>query len=306
MENIIINPENFQENYLDFLNVCFPNWGTEKDYEWVFERIVGDKKSDIMIINDDQNNILAGSGISYRKLRKEDEKKIDIGIMTGSWTLPIARGKGCFTKIIDISKKICEQRNVHFLTAFVMESNPSFRRLKEAGSHLIPTYHFKSKDSNNEGKFETSVIKVNSQLRSEIYYKFIETGKGYLNFSYSEDEFYGQYMNSSRNIEILKVGSDYAILEETQNIIKVLFVTHNSLEIYEQNIISINSWAKKERSKNLLLFTTINDKAKVLNVLGYEKLPGYFTILVTDSMSKRVINFEKEFKDININLGDKM
>ena len=43
MEKIIINPENYKEQYINNLNQCFNNWGGDKEYNWVFNRIVGKK-----------------------------------------------------------------------------------------------------------------------------------------------------------------------------------------------------------------------------------------------------------------------
>ena len=65
MENILINPKDYEDKYIYYLNQCFTNWGTDKDYNWVFNRTVGDKTSDIIIIRNEDNDVIAGSGVSY-------------------------------------------------------------------------------------------------------------------------------------------------------------------------------------------------------------------------------------------------
>ena len=114
MESIIINPENYKDEYIKYLNQCFNNCCNNKKYDWVFNRTIGDKSSDIILIKDEDNEVIAGSGIIYRKLESQNGCVIDIANMTDSWTLPKARGKGCFSKIIEISREISSKRMYHF------------------------------------------------------------------------------------------------------------------------------------------------------------------------------------------------
>lgn len=303
MENILINPLNFKDKYINYINQCFPNWGSDKDYNWVLNRTVGDKTSDIIIIKNEEDDVIAGSGITYRKLKIENNAEIGIGIMTGSWTLPKARGKGCFSKIISISKDICNQKGVPFLTAFVMESNPSFRRLSDAGALLIPTYHCFSKEVSYPNASKISIVKRVSKVKSEIFCKFKNSQKNYLGFNYTPEEFFQQYIDRIRNIELLNIDEDYAIVEETENIIKVLFTTYGDLSSFEKNIQSIANWGLQNKSKKLLLFSTKKDIAEVLINLEFENLSGYFTILST--FKDTMVNKDM-FKLLNINFGDKM
>ncbi len=302
MERIIINPENYEDIYIYNLNQCFNSWGGRQEYNWVFNRVVGENQSDIIVIKDKHDDVIAGSGITYRKLIIDDHHVTDIGIMTGSWTLPIAQGKGCFSKIIEVSKNICTLKRVPFLTAFVMESNPSFRRLKNAGSSLISTYHFVSKEIYYSDIKTITVLKKEPKIYSELYYNFIKAQKGYLKFYYTHEEFYQQYINRSKNTEILQIGDDYAVIEETENIIKVVFITFNTSSLIN-NTKALANWGLQTKSKKILIFTTKKEIAEALNILGFEYSSGYFTIL--NSSKDSSINMDI-FNQVNINLGDKM
>ena len=140
MEKIVLNPDNHESQYLDYLNECFPNWGGTTEYDWVFERKVGAFSADILLIENEEDGVIAGSAVSYRKL-SQNGQNAEIGIMTGSWTLPAARKKGCFGKMINTSSELCRKKSVPYLTAFVTETNPSCRGLSSAGSYMFPTYH---------------------------------------------------------------------------------------------------------------------------------------------------------------------
>lgn len=303
MENVAINPKDYRDEYINNLNKCFKNWGGHEEYNWIFQRTVGDKTPDIIVISDPNNEIIAGSGVTYRKLKVANQKTIDIGIMTGSWTLPQARGKGCFSKMIEVSKHICNQNDVAYLTAFVMESNPSYRRLKEAGSFLIPTYHYFSNETVYPNTSKVVAVDGQPKIYSEIYTKLTKSQQTNLNFNYTLEEFIAQYINRIKKIEILKIGDDYSIIEETESVIKVHLITYDNLSLFEYNVTSLANWGLENKSKKLLLFSTKKNEAEVLHKLKYDNSPGFFTVLSTCQNAKPNTDI---FKQIAINMGDKI
>ena len=191
MEKFVINPEKYKQEYIKNLNTCFGHWGGEEEYEWGFERQIGKHHTDIMLIENKEDGVIAGSAVSYRKLSKEGDF-FDIGIMTGSWTLPAARRKGCFSKIIDCSKSLCKENEVLYLTAFVTETNASSRRLESAGSHMLPTFHLFSPQEkyeiNNIEFPEIEILEQTDELHGQLYQRLQETQKSFLNFKYSPEE----------------------------------------------------------------------------------------------------------------------
>src|SRR4051812_19943519 len=118
------NPDGIGSEYLRSLNACFPHWGDETVYNWCFERPVAGLKADQMIIRLN-GSVIAGSAVSYRTIRFPHGPTALAGIMTGSWTLPEARGQGCFTRMIEESVSLAASRGCAGLLAFVTEDNPS-------------------------------------------------------------------------------------------------------------------------------------------------------------------------------------
>lgn len=305
MEKIRTNPENFQDEYIKNLNIAFDGWGGKKEYDWVFNRKVGNHSSDILLIENEEDGVIAGSGISYRIL--SDAKRtveIEIGIMTGSWTLPAARRKGCFTKIINSSKELCSKKEVPFLTAFVTDTNPSSRRLRSEGSYMFPTYHLFSpiapfKDNNLTAK----AIDHNEEVYRSIYDRAREQQAKFLNFSYDFPEFVGQYLERIKPTTILKINEDYAILEDGVNESKVLLLTYGDKESLKLNMEKVTNWSLKHKDQRTFFFSTRKEVAEVGEQLEFENLPGYFTIL---SSSDEETAYRESFKNLNINMADKM
>jgi hypothetical protein len=305
VENLIINPDNYQGNYINYLNQCFDNWGGNREYEWVFNRTVGDKISDIIIIKDENNETIAGSGITYRKIDSQNGGVIDIAIMTGSWTLPKARGRGCFSKIIQISREISNKKGVTYLTAFVTENNASFRRLKVAGSFLLPSYYLFSQKKlyDHPNSLSVSLINNDMEVVSDIYNKIRESEKNFLHFNYTLDEFCHQYIKRPNNVEIVQICNDYALIEEVDKLIKVHLITYEDIRIFEKNIKSLLNWGLQNRSKKLFLFSTRKEIAEICDNLAFENMNGYYTIIDT---SNSVISEKDDFAKLDINMGDKM
>jgi hypothetical protein len=305
MEKIVINPESFQSQYIRYINECFSHWGQDKEYDWAFNRRVGEHTADIMIIRNEEDEVIAGSAVTYRKLEKPDGSHIDIGIMTGSWTLPKARGRGCFSKIIQLSKELAGQRGVPYLTAFVTESNASFRRLRGAGSVLLPTsFLFSPKEPYaDQDASEITVPDVENELVADIFEKFSQSQKDFICYDYTLEEFRQQYIDRPNGSEIIRLGDNFAIVEETHNVVRVLLITYNNLAQFEKAVKQLTNWGLKNRSKKLLLFSTQQGLIERCKSIGFEDMQGYFTILGTSEEAEKQV---EELMQLNINMGDKM
>lgn len=162
-----LNPAGIDESYLEALNLCFPGWGDEKQLVWVLNRAVGGPVPDRMLIRMD-GTLVAGSAVSYRWLERDGQRML-IGIMTGSWTLPEARGQGCFTRIIEESLAVTASRGGAILLAFVTEDNPSFRRLRDAGAALFPTTYFQGHGAPLDGGPMIEAVSLDEALEATLF-----------------------------------------------------------------------------------------------------------------------------------------
>lgn len=304
MENILINPENYQFEYIKNLNLCFNGWGDDILYNWVFDRKVGKYESDILVIKSDEGEVMAGSGITYRKLIKGDDL-IDIGIITGSWTLPAARRKGCLAKFVEVSANLCREKNVDYITAFMMETNPSSRRLRAAGAFMFPTFHLFSPEEkfSDPGSVSLRERKKDPELLREIYNQMVVTQADKIHFDYQLEEFRKQYIHRPKESFILQINEDFAVMEESENAVKILLLTFPDTEEFITYIKKIANWCLENRNKKIFYFTSREEIGEICTRLGFENLPGFFTILKTNG---REIEYSKEFEDLWINMGDKM
>lgn len=300
----IVNPENFDKKYLEYLNECFPDWGNKATLDWVINRKVNNQKADFFVIESDTNEVLAGSAISYRELKTQDKNCLEIGIMTGSWTLPISRGMGCFTETIKKSSEIVESKNKHFLTAFVTQTNASFRRLKDAGSFLINTNYIISQSLNNENKsdfLDIIFLENTNQNLLDIFNKRIEILNNKIHFDYNFDDFQNQFVNRLNPVSLLKINNHYAIVEQTPKMFQLHFSSSYTIDL----ISKIVNWANNY-NKELIFFTT-NCNNDFISNNNYKIIEGFFTILNNNNSKNldlyTIFNQQSEF---DIQYGDKM
>ncbi|WP_162126243.1 GNAT family N-acetyltransferase [Flavobacterium phycosphaerae] len=299
MNTIILNPENYKNTYLAYLNQCFPNWGNTNTYDWIFERSVGEHESDILLIKDENNQVIAGSAVTYRKLKTANGSEVDFGIMTGSWTLPEARGKGCFSQMIDESKRICFAKGVPFLTAFVTESNASYRRLRDAGFYGKTADNVFSKESVFASDSDFSTLKTVPVDVELLFEKYTHFASNHNVFGYSKAEFEGQYIKRLTPTECIKVGETYCLFEDTGTIIKLLFLSDfniNDLKVFCE-------WMRVHRDKKVMFFLSDDAKSKIAEANDFQFVKGFFMVQKTAASIADSLSF---FKQININLADKM
>lgn len=120
--------------YLRGARICFAGWGDEATFAWVFR-----DDAQLLFIDDEAGRTIAASGIIWRTLCTGHRA----AIMVGSWTLPLARGLGAFSLMLQTTRIVALEQSAIVL-AFGRMENPSGRRLAAAGAELHPTFYCRS------------------------------------------------------------------------------------------------------------------------------------------------------------------
>lgn len=120
--------------YIDGANRAFGQWGDEAMFRWAFR-----DDAEIILIDDHRGAAVAGSGINRRNLRAGGRAFI----ISGSWVLPEARGRGLFARLVAESREIAREHGALTL-GFVRAENPSARGLASAGFNMHPSFYCRS------------------------------------------------------------------------------------------------------------------------------------------------------------------
>jgi GNAT superfamily N-acetyltransferase len=276
MREVRYNDVELDEAYLDGLNACFGGWGDQTHFTWVFERSSGSHPPDRMAIIDD-GEFLAGSGISYRVVRLPNGASMHVGIMTGSWTLPAARGRGVFTTIIEESRQRATDHGCALLLAFVTHDNPSRRALERAGSAMFPTWYvFGAPDGLEPTPPAVSVVHDlddQREARDAALRRFVR-------FAYPTAEaFQGQFVHRPSPVEVRRYPSGVAIVDRAGDTDRVL--SHRSAVSRAALLEEIASDAAGHGRK-LFQLTTCEGVPRYL-----DGKPGFLTALVAGDAELR-------------------
>lgn len=281
-----INPPNIQEQYLRCLNQVFGDWGDAEKYFWYFGRKTAFPNPDVMVLKNGEQ-LLAGSGVSYRRIRFPNGGETVIGIMSGSWTLPEARGQGCFTRIIEESIQLTAQKDGAMLIAFVTEDNASFRQLAKAGSALFPSAYIFSTPDTPHPKHAAAlhIAEKNEATAKEIQEKLKTRYVDRLHFVYpSPDDLSANFFQRAVPTEVLQdeTGSVAVIETKPDTYLLQLFTAEN----HGTCIANVLNRAFDDGRK-FFMFSTRRDIINVCQQLGLGIKKGYVTVLMADESKLR-------------------
>jgi GNAT superfamily N-acetyltransferase len=289
--DVEVNVPGIAAEYLTGLNRCFPDWGGPDTYRWAFERTVGAAPPDLMAIRQNEG-LVAGSAISYRQVALARGGRLDVGIMTGSWTLPEARGKGYFTRMIEESVGLASQRRAALLLAFVTEDNPSARRLRAAGSAVFPTFYLFStpETPRPESSLEPRVHSDGDKILGDIVSIREAEQAGFTRFVYpTTDAWFSQFVERPGNIDVLDFdGGAWSVLERTRTSDRVqLMVVDRSSRLTVGGCLRALLRRALEGGRQLFFFTTVRDVSQQGQGIGLALKPGFLTALVANASALR-------------------
>jgi hypothetical protein len=281
-----INPEGMDEEYLRCLNTCFPNWGGEAVFDWVFRRsLPPDPLPDRFVLRE-EGQLLAGSTVTYRTVSLPNNSTIRVGIMTGSWTLAAARGRGCFSRVIEESVRITQEREGALLLAFVTHDNPSCRQLQRAGAALFPTSYLIAdpETAPKENSAEELLADTDGeQLKADVQYWAAER-KGQCSFKYSSFEAWsGQFVVRPWETIVIRDGAgSFAILEKHAETDRINALWGASKEREHALLNSLRTRASIEGRK-LFSFSMDAKFAAFWREAGLAEKPGSLTAIIADA-----------------------
>lgn len=279
-----LNPPGGESEYLRGLNECFEGWGDWKTFEWAFRRTVApEPAADLMVLRDG-SELLAGSAVTYRRLELANGERIRIGIMTGSWTLPAARGRGCFSRLIEASLMVTSERGGALLLAFVTADNPSCRQLRRSGAAFVPTsYLFSEGGPQAEDVPRWTAVDADERHAAAIAH----SSKGQCHFIYERfEDWRCQFLERPYPTGLLSAGDGaFAVLERKGGTdrLQALWTSPGSLDF---RLAELRAQTAAQGNR-LFAFSSEAAFGKTARAMGFVERPGYVTTMVTDDARLR-------------------
>lgn len=305
--NLELNPKEVDEEYLRCINACFPNWGDTRTSDWAFRRRLGPEPPPDRFVLREAGEVLAGSAVNYRRVLLPNGNGIIAGIMTGSWTLPASRGRGCFTRVIEESARITADRSGALLLAFVTETNPSCRQLQKAGAMLFPTSYFVAAGRPaRPGETSPLLRQDDTHLESlvEQWHKRREPSNRFAYDSFSD--WYSQFVGRPWKTSLVRTPrGSFAVIESYDSTDRVNAFFDADDPGGRSLLVALLDRASAARRK-LFLFSTAPEVSAVCKELGFEEKPGYLTAMITDwqKLGEALLVPKSDSNPDNLRLGD--
>jgi ribosomal protein S18 acetylase RimI-like enzyme len=296
MITVELNPRGIRADYLVGLNACFPSWGGDEKFQWALARAFDEQLPDLLVVRE-EGKAVAGSGVSYRNICVGDARPLRVGIMTGSWTLPEARRRGHFERLIEASRTRTAERGAVLLLAFVTAENPSYRRLAAAGAAQWATHYFSSANERAEVRHSNPVRLTRvSDETNEIYRILERVGAARdrtARFVYTADEWVAQFLKRPNETEWLRLNEDGATVLETQDGIDRILALYVPTDAGFLEVLQTLTADAVGRGHRLMFFTTSPEQAIYAETFGMKRLPGYLMALPVHPQNAQTAAIEK-------------
>lgn len=282
--------------YLAALNVCFPGWGDRAMFDWCFAREGSWPRADLMTLHAD-GHVIAGTANTYRRVRLANGQGLTVAIMTGSWTLPEARGRGAFTRLIDESRDRAAARGAGLLLAYVACGNASASRLRAAGAALVPTWYCRSA-VDVPSPLESPAPRAAAHPIAEGADRqqwpdnlFAPGAPADLTqFLYTDREWRAQFLDRpAAPVRVRDAGAHRwaALVDRASLFDRVLAVAPAHDDGACLDAISALTARARAAGRRLFTFTTTASRAASLRERGFDLIDGWLTALVADEAALR-------------------
>ena len=271
------------EPTLRYLNACFPGWGDQRTFDWAFSRQMhGQPPTDYMLLSED-GETLAGSGVSYREVLLPNDAAITVGIMTGSWTLPAARGRGFFSRIIEQSLKITTARKGALLIAYVTADNPSCRALLKSGAAAFPTSYFSREPNAGEVKTSAEPLAEVADISDTLIDQWRQQYAGFAHFGYQTlGDWHSQFLERPSRPRILARNADeFVMIDEHGDTDRIVAYLGAQGKFPSELLGAVVSRADS-RGKKAFAFSSDPDLSEFCLASGFTERPGFLTVNVAN------------------------
>lgn len=308
--DLIFEPSD-HARYLSGLEECFPGWGGESMYRWCFERSADAPPPERMVFAGADGAWVAGTAISFRTMRFAGKTWLS-GVMTGSWTLPAARGQGLFPRFIqETRKRVAHHGGVAVLGFAGDVQRASTRKLADAGSRCVPSTNMIGEvaalpeDARTLGERLDARIANPGDLEA-LYTAWKERAKTRGGFVYSDaNVFRGQFFDRALPVEIVRDGDAVALIERAADTDRVMFADERGRS---RAGFFKALWSRAAAAgRKLYAYGVGASAASVCRETGLAPKDGYFTILpATDSAEDNTACDELASIDWDFQSGDRM
>lgn len=292
-----VNGSDAERCYLESLNICFPGWGGRELFDWCFSRESAGLRPDLMMLHD-AGRAVAGLANAYRRIRLPNGHVMLAGLMIGAWTLPEARGRGAFTRLIGESIECGAARHAGLLLAFFAHTNPSAGRMRAAGAALFPSWHIRSVAERRMPADDGTRADAYVEDGSDGTIGDVIADADAVRLVYTADEWRDQFLRRPNPVtRVLSRGNQQspwsALVERTAAFDRVLSLTFSEPSGSDDDAwvdaIAVLDARAAAAGRRVFIYTTDERQAAAARSRGFEIIDGYVSALVANQAILRAV-----------------
>ena len=260
-----------EADYLAGLNTCFPGWGGERRFDWCFRRTTDAPAADLFA-SFAGDRMVAGTAVTYRKVRLPRGETGTAAIMTGSWTLPEARGRGLFGQMVELSRRQARRQGCVMLLAFGAAANGSSSTLRRTSVAANPAHYLNLA----VGVAAPVPGDVRELAPEEALAAFDVQPEAWdaARMAYSAAAWKGQMLERPEATTALALPTGLvAIVERTPGVIRLLDVSTRAAAPFADAVASLAGWAASQEL-GVFAYTLDEQVAGRLVEMGFSPAPG--------------------------------
>jgi Acetyltransferase (GNAT) domain len=282
------------QDYVDFLNLCFPGTWSLASFHWYLRRSLGGRPTDIAV-RCEGGKLLAMVAVCYRQVIAPEGHSVEVGIMLAGGTLPSEQRRGHYSALMQASLDIGVARRCDALLGFVTRRNGSGRGLTRLGAYSIPSYYLSS-SSRCKSSSAIARIKMRGRALDPVDESALaaraarrSSGADYVRFSYANTgDWTQQFLRRSNPVSALKPTHDTAaLLERVGGIDRLQWLDCPS----HRTIATIASLvdASQRAQRSFFMYTLDPLLAQACTRIGLRINHGYLKVLPVDHRKRESV-----------------
>ena len=279
---IKINPRGIEAEHLAALNRSFGDWGDARRLQWCFARASSPLAADV-IVAESNGVILAGVGISYRRLITPAGRSMLAGILTAAWSFSATRGT--YMRVVSEAARLIAKRGGAVMLGFMPQDKSSGHQLLRAGAMAASTaYLSTSGRQQSAAQSRLRPCSLTDALIDEIFHRVNRRAGAGLRFVYStREEFMGQFIDRPRPVEVCMNTSDaYLIFERMPRALNLLACLPAAGEARpSRELLAEAAGLAGQEGRELLVYASNEAALSEAVAAGLVAKPAFMTVTIT-------------------------
>jgi hypothetical protein len=263
-----------------FLTLCFGTRWTEVMYRWYLGRSFGGELPDRLILTHG-GRAVAGCGVVYRQLRTQDGEMHRVGVAIAAGTLPSARGRGYYARVLQAAVERSAARGCAALLGFVTAGNTSGRGLLRLGAVAVPSAYIVSRDRtarSQTGALQLRDAKVADDWPARAAAR-LRAAAAPAGFHYPDvGDWWSQMVDRPHGVQTLRIGASCrAVIEAVGDTDRLQWLDGDGRE----RLAAVRALVARarQRRRKFFMYSTCPHEAAGAGRLGLAVHPGYMLAL---------------------------